>query len=143
MSSCEVCDQAPSKYKCPKCRLQYCSLACYKVHTANADKCSQLAAKRASASTPSEPAPPTSKPQQVKTSPYEDDILLSDSVLAALRHNPDLANLLRDPRLQEQIRHVDMNGAEALDKLMKDEEFVRFADACLAHCANATSGRET
>ncbi|KAF1808548.1 hypothetical protein P152DRAFT_517448 [Eremomyces bilateralis CBS 781.70] len=31
---CGVCNQEPSKYKCPSqgCRLRYCSLPCYKVH---------------------------------------------------------------------------------------------------------------
>lgn len=29
---CGVCAQQYSKYKCPRCALQYCSLACYKSH---------------------------------------------------------------------------------------------------------------
>ncbi|EIE76654.1 hypothetical protein G6F46_011933 [Rhizopus delemar] len=32
MVSCQVCNDAESKYKCPKCRLQYCSLVCFKKH---------------------------------------------------------------------------------------------------------------
>ena len=27
---CEICGKSESKYKCPKCSLSYCSLACYK-----------------------------------------------------------------------------------------------------------------
>ena len=33
---CEVCAENESKYKCPKCKVVYCSLACYKAHK---DKC--------------------------------------------------------------------------------------------------------
>lgn len=29
---CEVCAASESKYKCPTCRLPYCSAACYKKH---------------------------------------------------------------------------------------------------------------
>jgi hypothetical protein len=29
---CGVCETNPSKYKCPSCRLSYCSVACYKKH---------------------------------------------------------------------------------------------------------------
>ncbi|KAI9257623.1 hypothetical protein BY458DRAFT_535227 [Sporodiniella umbellata] len=32
MVACEVCNNAESKYKCPKCKLQYCSLVCFKNH---------------------------------------------------------------------------------------------------------------
>ncbi|KAL6939710.1 hypothetical protein ACO0RG_003555 [Hanseniaspora osmophila] len=30
--NCEVCQEEPSKYKCPICQLKYGSLACYKTH---------------------------------------------------------------------------------------------------------------
>lgn len=30
--NCEICNTAPDKYKCPTCRLRYCSVACCRVH---------------------------------------------------------------------------------------------------------------
>uniref|UniRef100_A0ACD5VSG2 Uncharacterized protein n=1 Tax=Avena sativa TaxID=4498 RepID=A0ACD5VSG2_AVESA len=30
--SCDVCKEAPSKYKCPTCRTPYCSVTCFKKH---------------------------------------------------------------------------------------------------------------
>ncbi|KAM3333482.1 hypothetical protein ACQJBY_028530 [Aegilops geniculata] len=30
--SCDVCKEAPSKYKCPTCRTPYCSVICFKKH---------------------------------------------------------------------------------------------------------------
>ncbi|ORE02645.1 hypothetical protein BCV72DRAFT_214839 [Rhizopus microsporus var. microsporus] len=32
MALCQVCEQEESKYKCPNCRLPYCSLVCFKKH---------------------------------------------------------------------------------------------------------------
>ncbi|CAR21914.1 Hit1p [Lachancea thermotolerans CBS 6340] len=29
-AKCEICNQEPSKYKCPKCAVRYCSLSCFK-----------------------------------------------------------------------------------------------------------------
>ncbi|KAK3165862.1 hypothetical protein QOZ80_1AG0038690 [Eleusine coracana subsp. coracana] len=30
--TCSVCNEAPSKYKCPSCRTPYCSVTCFKNH---------------------------------------------------------------------------------------------------------------
>ncbi|XP_069166017.1 uncharacterized protein [Procambarus clarkii] len=32
VNKCQVCTEAVSKYKCPKCRVKYCSVVCYKTH---------------------------------------------------------------------------------------------------------------
>ncbi|OAQ74307.1 zinc finger domain-containing protein [Pochonia chlamydosporia 170] len=32
---CGVCEKTPSKYKCPRCYLPYCSVACNKIHKEN------------------------------------------------------------------------------------------------------------
>eukprot|EP00122_Pirum_gemmata_P018366 Pgem_evm1s17197 len=32
MPKCGVCNEQEFKYKCPKCKLRYCSLACFKIH---------------------------------------------------------------------------------------------------------------
>lgn len=29
---CQVCDEGKSKYKCPQCSIQYCSIACFRGH---------------------------------------------------------------------------------------------------------------
>ena len=47
VAKCQICLNYPSKYKCPKCSLPYCSLKCYS--NATVDKqhgsCLQLFAK--------------------------------------------------------------------------------------------------
>lgn len=34
--SCDVCSSAAAKYKCPRCRVPYCGVACYKEHKESA-----------------------------------------------------------------------------------------------------------
>ncbi|CAM9507625.1 unnamed protein product [Chrysoparadoxa australica] len=29
---CQICEQNPSKYKCPGCRVRYCSVRCFQTH---------------------------------------------------------------------------------------------------------------
>ena len=29
---CQICEAAPQKYKCPQCKVPYCSLGCFKKH---------------------------------------------------------------------------------------------------------------
>jgi len=32
---CQICNKKDSKYKCPKCNINYCSLGCYKTHNSS------------------------------------------------------------------------------------------------------------
>lgn len=41
---CGVCSANPHKYRCPKCRVRYCSVACYKAHSCCATTASTSAA---------------------------------------------------------------------------------------------------
>eukprot|EP00274_Cyanoptyche_gloeocystis_P001937 CAMPEP_0196651752 /NCGR_PEP_ID=MMETSP1086-20130531/849_1 /TAXON_ID=77921 /ORGANISM="Cyanoptyche gloeocystis , Strain SAG4.97" /LENGTH=142 /DNA_ID=CAMNT_0041981925 /DNA_START=8 /DNA_END=436 /DNA_ORIENTATION=+ len=50
MSVCQICQKAAFKYKCPTCRLKYCSVVCYKTH-----KESPCVNQQAAASHPSPP----------------------------------------------------------------------------------------
>ncbi|KAJ4153887.1 hypothetical protein LMH87_010354 [Akanthomyces muscarius] len=53
-SICGVCQQEPPKYKCPRCYLPYCSVACSKVHRENH---------------PPDPEPKPSEPSQAAAPP--------------------------------------------------------------------------
>ncbi|EQC26148.1 hypothetical protein SDRG_16000 [Saprolegnia diclina VS20] len=85
---CGVCNEQPSKYKCPVCRLRYCSAPCYKLHKDAA--CGQPAApakdapatsSNATATTPvpapvaSEPSPAPSVTEATDVAPLPTDIL--------------------------------------------------------------------
>ena len=45
MASCGICKVAPHKYKCPQCRIRYCSVACFKAHKADGNACSEACVK--------------------------------------------------------------------------------------------------
>lgn len=38
---CQVCRQCESRYKCPRCQLPYCSVACYKEHNTDGTSCTE------------------------------------------------------------------------------------------------------
>lgn len=53
-NSCQVCHLQPHKYKCPSCKLPYCSVGCFKTHKANS--CGQVdSTSKATTSAPSLP----------------------------------------------------------------------------------------
>jgi HIT zinc finger len=39
---CNVCRQCESRYKCPRCQIPYCSVACYKQHDTDGASCTEL-----------------------------------------------------------------------------------------------------
>ncbi|RPA97351.1 hypothetical protein L873DRAFT_1836413 [Choiromyces venosus 120613-1] len=57
MAVCGICEEAESKYKCPTCKVPYCSLACYKPHKAE-HEANPL---------PPPPPPPPSEPPAATT----------------------------------------------------------------------------
>uniref|UniRef100_F6ZP63 Zinc finger HIT domain-containing protein 3 n=1 Tax=Monodelphis domestica TaxID=13616 RepID=F6ZP63_MONDO len=136
-SVCGVCEEEP-KYRCPACRVPYCSVPCYKKH------------KEQCISKP----PPVMKNGDlgnhfVKTKFLEDkgndwcvaDILDSDDEkdrvsiwkLKDLGDSKELRNLLTNPHLQQLLVSIDQ--AEDKETLMKSHMreplFVEFADCCL------------
>eukprot|EP00123_Amoebidium_parasiticum_P005282 comp16517_c0_seq1/m.14538 comp16517_c0_seq1/g.14538 ORF comp16517_c0_seq1/g.14538 comp16517_c0_seq1/m.14538 type:complete len:183 (-) comp16517_c0_seq1:143-691(-) len=54
---CGVCNTNPSKYKCPKCVLRYCSIACFKIHKET--PCDQQAPTQPPSAPPPVPTPQT------------------------------------------------------------------------------------
>ncbi|XP_044530225.1 zinc finger HIT domain-containing protein 3 isoform X1 [Gracilinanus agilis] len=135
VSVCGVCEERP-KYRCPACRVPYCSVPCYKKH------------KEQCISNPS-PVKKDSDNRFVKTKFLEDkgndwsvaDILDSDDEkdrvsirkLKDLGDSKELRNLLTNPHLQQLLVSIDQ--AEDKETLMKSHMreplFVEFADCCL------------
>ncbi|KAG5663661.1 hypothetical protein KAF25_006246 [Fusarium avenaceum] len=94
-SLCGVCNVDPPKYKCPRCRLPYCSVACNKIHRENH---------------PPDPEP-TQTPQpepahsQLPSRPPPSD---RSNPFSALEGSEKLRLLFRKyPNLPEQLRKID------------------------------------
>ncbi|KAM6907561.1 zinc finger HIT domain-containing protein 3 [Xenentodon cancila] len=133
MQICNVCSENTPKYRCPVCKIRYCSLGCYKKHK---DACLPVekstsanpACKDASSAVPAEP-------WSVEDLLNNDDII--DKVpldkLQLLGQSKDLRDLLCNPHLRQLLRSVDSADGkeEAIKAAMQEPLFVEFSDQCL------------
>ena len=134
MTVCAVCTEAPSKYKCPNCKIVYCSLICYKNH--KEVPCTKVEAPKR---VPSVDAFSTKKPhmtRHAKAAAIEEEKSwkISESQFAKLRGNTDLCAALRDPVLQAKLVEIDnaRDRDAALNKaIATDPRFKDFADNIL------------
>jgi len=119
--NCSICkENKESKYKCPKCRIPYCSVACWKTH--KAEDCVRLA----------QPQPEVSKEQtNLYNFPTEDTVPLEK--LQLLEHNQELKNILCNKHLRALLLAIDQssNPSDAMQQAMLEPIFVEFADECL------------
>jgi len=92
---CGICEINPSKYKCPRCFLPYCSVACNKIHRES------HAGEPEPAPKPAAPLPPP-----VVSKPHKDGIK-SDNPFHVLEHSEQLQYLFKKyPRLREQLEEI-------------------------------------
>ncbi|KAF4455982.1 Zinc finger HIT domain-containing protein 3 [Fusarium austroafricanum] len=93
-SLCGVCSANPPKYKCPRCRLPYCSVACNKIHRENH---------------PPDPEPPTPQPEPSQTrQPSQPQSCDPSNPFHALEGSDKLRLLFQKyPSLPEQLLKID------------------------------------
>ncbi|CAB3261588.1 unnamed protein product [Arctia plantaginis] len=118
---CTQCN-VNAKYKCPVCRVPYCSVACYKEH------------KRNPCSAPPEPERETNATDQSEIEyefPTEDTV--AREILQLLEQSEELKNCLENPHVREILELLD--GSPHPDRLiqqyMTEPIFAEFVDACL------------
>ena len=122
---CIVCSKSGSKYKCPKCRDSYCSVACCKVHR---DLC-----KEEEKSAPSKDED-DSKKNENGTKTLSGVDVLSSQQMEKLSKDPYISKMLRSKRLREHINAIDSakDRAGALKTRRKSNvEFHTFAQKVL------------
>ncbi|XP_058239390.1 zinc finger HIT domain-containing protein 3 isoform X2 [Hemibagrus wyckioides] len=133
MQICVVCSEQIPKYRCPVCRIRYCSLGCFKKHK-NEDSCQPV--KEAP---PPAPCPDSS---QSRAEPWTDEDLLdedsqSDRVplqkLQLLGKSKELMTLLQNPHLRNLMLSVDSatDKSKAMKQAMQEPLFVELANQCL------------
>jgi len=93
-SLCGVCDVNPPKYKCPRCRLPYCSVACNKIHHENH---------------PADPEPAPAAPRSA----------LSESLATSLPQLPDPSNPFQALESSEKLRLLFRKYPGLPDQLRK------------------------
>lgn len=122
---CFVCGKGETKYRFPCCRERYCSLPCYKVHAA-----AQCTAGL------KEPAP---KKQRLANQDEngEDETILSEVQLCALRGHAGVRDALRTPAFQQVLQEIDdsRDRRAALEAVLENNPyFVTFVE----HMTEAT-----
>lgn len=96
---CEMCETVEAKYKCPTCRVPYCSIVCCKEHKG----------------TPCEPVPASEKPQEPPTSAPiplaimsddKDIEMLTAEQMAVLRTSMEVKKQLANPAITQTLTQV-------------------------------------
>ncbi|GJM92669.1 hypothetical protein PR202_ga09160 [Eleusine coracana subsp. coracana] len=138
--TCSVCNEAPSKYKCPSCRTPYCSVTCFKNHKAHgsglqeggADCINGKDQQAASAPDTTCPAkPPNTLCPPTKALEVEDPSWLVDNNrLRSIAELKEIRDAVRDPELQKLILKIDGSSEpeKELEKLMEGQAFRQFTD---------------
>ncbi|KAM9385350.1 zinc finger HIT domain-containing protein 3 [Pholidichthys leucotaenia] len=132
MQICSVCSEPTQKYRCPVCKIRYCSLGCYKKHK---DTCRPVEKPKPESHNPDVNNALGTEPWSVEDLLSEDDV--TDKVplqrLQLLGHSKELRDLLCNPHLRQLLCLVD--GADCKDEAMKaamqEPLFVEFSDQCL------------
>ncbi|OWZ23242.1 Zinc finger HIT domain-containing hypothetical protein [Phytophthora megakarya] len=130
---CEVCTTTEAKYKCPTCRLPYCSLVCCKKHK----------------ETPCEPAPGPEKPQEppqstaAPTTEEEEDVdpaeKLTDEQMGTLRTSVEVKEMLLNPAITQALTQIDssQDKMKTLEKALLDPTFAKFMYQALDEVVSA------
>ncbi|XP_040907819.1 zinc finger HIT domain-containing protein 3 [Toxotes jaculatrix] len=130
MQICNVCSEQTPKYRCPVCKIRYCSLGCYKRHK---DTC--LPVEQPTPTVPEEKNTYSTEPWTVEDLLHEDNII--DKVplqrLQLLGQSKELRDLLCNPHLRQVLHSIDSEDSkdDAMRAAMQEPLFVEFSDQCL------------
>lgn len=119
---CQVCNEAPSKYKCPQCLAPYCSLVCFKKHK-------EVPCVTKPVSAGDEPTAPNGSLVDRPIYVGDQNEILEKLQLEAIASSSEIHNSLNDERLQKLILAIDGSPDPEieLDKAMEDEAFRIFS----------------
>lgn len=127
--ACEVCKSKHAKYKCPTCRLPFCSVACSKTHKSTPCKPPEKQPQPSSGVVNKAQAR-AAQSREESEKELDDCILLTPAQLALLDTNDEVQRKLRDDRVMDIIKRIDSapNRTAALQLEMKNPAFLEFCD---------------
>ncbi|KAI7854523.1 hypothetical protein BDC45DRAFT_440532 [Circinella umbellata] len=96
MVVCGICTDQESKYKCPTCKIPYCSIACFKNH--KLEPCQPPAAQASNIERKKLPTDNTDE---------DDTSRLTLNQLTSLAHSPEVVKYLQDPQIRDWVARID------------------------------------
>ncbi|XP_069338422.1 zinc finger HIT domain-containing protein 3 isoform X1 [Eulemur rufifrons] len=134
---CVICLEKP-KYRCPGCRVPYCSVTCFRKHKEQCNPETRPVKRKIRSAVPAK----TVKPVENK----DDDSSVADFLnsdeeadrvslqnLKNLEESVPLRSLLLNPHLRQLMVSLDQGDdkAKLMRAYMQEPLFVEFADCCL------------
>ncbi|XP_065054711.1 zinc finger HIT domain-containing protein 3-like [Rhopilema esculentum] len=135
---CEICCSADSRYRCPSCKILYCSLGCYKNHKATQCGNNHNEPEDNNEETTSNESAIAER--LVNTSKSKKDLVQDDNEdmvppekLLLLGNSKELLDELRNEHLRNMLLSIDAsaNPGQQLEQAMQIPLFAEFADVCL------------
>ncbi|XP_044134628.1 zinc finger HIT domain-containing protein 3 [Bufo gargarizans] len=125
---CCTCSAESARYRCPRCRLQYCSVGCCKKHK---ETCLPKEEKEAHSSS-SFPDVMSTRGDLLGENDESDAISLQKLLL--LGKSEELKGLLLNTHLRQLLVTLDQTEGKGqeLKTYMQEPLFVEFADRCLS-----------
>ncbi|KAI9256613.1 hypothetical protein BDA99DRAFT_143183 [Phascolomyces articulosus] len=131
MVLCGICSDQESKYKCPTCKIPYCSIACFKNH--KLEPCQPVTETNESSSSILASSSESAERKQLPTDTADEDDTsrLTINQLTSLAHSSEVTKYLQDPQIRDWVTRIDRSNepekeidiARAADP--KLEEFIQ------------------
>ncbi|XP_006983243.1 zinc finger HIT domain-containing protein 3 [Peromyscus maniculatus bairdii] len=132
---CVICLEKP-KYRCPVCRVPYCSVTCFQKHKEQCNPEIRPVENRRTVA-PVNTEPEESKDDDESVADFlnsdEEEDRVSLQSLKNLGESATLRSLLLNPHLRQLMVNLDQGDdkAQLMKACMQEPLFVEFADCCL------------
>ncbi|XP_004377896.1 zinc finger HIT domain-containing protein 3 [Trichechus manatus latirostris] len=133
---CVVCLEKP-KYRCPACRVPYCSVTCFRKHKEQCNPETHPVKKKSSSLPIKTTKPVEDKDDESSIADFlnsdEEEDRVSLQNLKNLGDSAPLRSLLLNPHLRQLMVSLDQGDdkAKLMRAYMQEPLFVEFADCCL------------
>ncbi|XP_004462096.1 zinc finger HIT domain-containing protein 3 [Dasypus novemcinctus] len=135
---CVICLEKP-KYRCPACRVPYCSVTCFRKHKEQCNPKTCINEKKISSTVCARTVTSVkNKDDDLSIADFlssdEEEDRVSLQNLKTLGESATLRSLLLNPHLRQLMVSLDQgdNKAKLMRAYMQEPLFVEFADCCLS-----------
>ena len=119
IKKCIICKKDNSKYKCPNCKNNYCSINCFNEHK-------KICIRNEEKNNKIEDNLNSNKPLNLDE---DEDVILTKDELNKLKNNKKIMNMIKNKNLKKIIKEIDNAKFKkrTLEKIQKkDKNFLNF-----------------